>query len=130
MQTKSDYTERFKLTEAMLKYGGNFMQRLAMAMRSADPDNFRRILEAFPEVLLEYGPETRFYEYTHSPELTESQSWSVAKTTGPRRLLSSVITASISIVTFFTGFSIALVVSIYISSVIDRNVPAPSHKAQ
>jgi hypothetical protein len=74
MQTKLDYTERFKLTEAMLKYGGNFMQKLAMAMRSADPDNFHRILEAFPEVLLEYGPETRFYEYTHSPELTESQS--------------------------------------------------------
>jgi hypothetical protein len=33
-------------------------------------------------------------------------------------------------VTFFAGFSIALVVSIYISSVIDRSVPAPSHKAQ
>ena len=74
MQTTLDYTERFKLTEAMLKYGGNFMQKLATAMRSADPDNFRRILEAFPEVLIEYGPETRFYEYTHSPELTESQS--------------------------------------------------------
>ena len=74
MQTKLDYTERFKLTEAMIKYGGNFIQNLAVAMRSADPDNYRRILEAFPEVLLVYGPGTRFYEYTHSPELTESQS--------------------------------------------------------
>ena len=74
MQTKSDYTERFKLTEAMIKYGGNFMQNLAVAMRSADPDNYLRLLEAFPEVLLVYGPGTRFYEYTHSPEPIESQS--------------------------------------------------------
>lgn len=74
MQTEFDYTERFKLTEAMLKYGGNFTQKLAMAMRSADPDNFRRILKAFPEVLLEYGPDTRFYEHTPSPEPIEFQS--------------------------------------------------------
>ena len=74
MQTKLDYTERFKLTEAMIKYGGNFMQKLAMAMRSADPDNFCRIVTAFPEVLLEYGPGTRFYEHTHSPKPIEPQS--------------------------------------------------------
>lgn len=44
----------WEVTEAMIRYGGNFVQNLARLIRAADADNKRRLVEAFPEYLAEY----------------------------------------------------------------------------
>jgi len=44
----------YDVTEAMLKYGGSFVQQLARLIRLADADNKRRLVDAFPEYLAEY----------------------------------------------------------------------------
>lgn len=38
----------------MDKYGGNFVRKLADAMRAADPENLERIKAAFPEIIQRY----------------------------------------------------------------------------
>jgi len=38
----------------MERYGGNFISRLASAMIAADPENFQRLCNAFPEVVDKY----------------------------------------------------------------------------
>ena len=48
------------LTENMQKFGGHFCTKLADAIRVADSTNKHRILHAFPEMILDYGPESRF----------------------------------------------------------------------
>jgi hypothetical protein len=60
--TDLNYSNRYQLTEAMIRYGGSFFQKLASAMRSADSTNFQRILDCFPEILDQYGPDSRFYK--------------------------------------------------------------------
>jgi hypothetical protein len=77
MQTEFDYIDRFQLTEAMIRYGGGFYQKLAAAMRSADAGNFQRILTAFPEILEQYGPESRFYKSAKS--ITDDPTWPDSK---------------------------------------------------
>jgi len=48
------------LTETMQRYGGHFCTNLANAIRAADSTNKHRILHAFPEMIRDYGPESRF----------------------------------------------------------------------
>lgn len=44
----------YDITEAMIRYGGNFVQQLGQLMRAADEDNRRRLVEAFPEYMQQY----------------------------------------------------------------------------
>ena len=38
----------------MQRYGGNFVSNLAQTMIAADPDNFQRLCNAFPEIVDKY----------------------------------------------------------------------------
>lgn len=44
----------FEVIEAMVTYGGSFVQQLGRLIRLADADNKRRLVEAFPEYIAEY----------------------------------------------------------------------------
>jgi len=55
--THQDY---FVLTETMIRYGGNFMQKLAEAIRAADSDNKQKIIDVYPDVVEKYGPNSAF----------------------------------------------------------------------
>ncbi len=57
-------TEVHTTTEAMLRYGGRFFRSLATAIRYADNENRERIFLAFPKILSEYGPQSKFYNPT------------------------------------------------------------------
>ena len=39
----------------MRRYGGNFVSKLAEAMVAADPNNFRILVEAFPQIVEKYA---------------------------------------------------------------------------
>lgn len=52
----------YDVTEAMITYGGNFVQQLGRLIRAADSDNKRRLVEAFPEYLEQYRELARFRE--------------------------------------------------------------------
>lgn len=45
----------FILIENMRQFGGNFVARLADAMAAADPQNYQRICDAFPEIVQKYS---------------------------------------------------------------------------
>lgn len=53
-------TQMFETAQRMIKYGGSFVSSLGQAMIYADPTNTKRIMNAFPEYIQEYGPEGRF----------------------------------------------------------------------
>ena len=44
-----DYDEAQIVGKNMMQYGGSFVRALGAALLRADPDNARRIREAFPE---------------------------------------------------------------------------------
>jgi hypothetical protein len=44
----SDFTDH-DVTEAMIKFGGGFVQQLGQLYRRGDSDNRKRLLAAFPE---------------------------------------------------------------------------------
>jgi hypothetical protein len=44
----------------MDQYGGSFVSAIAQALRYADPTNRQRLLDAFPELVAKYGPDTKF----------------------------------------------------------------------
>jgi len=46
--------EKIRLIANMERYGGNFISRLAQAMIAADPENFQRLCNAFPEIVKKY----------------------------------------------------------------------------
>jgi hypothetical protein len=48
------------LTETMSQFGGNFCKKLADAIRAADSNNKQKLIEAFPEIVKDYGPGSRF----------------------------------------------------------------------
>jgi hypothetical protein len=52
METEKDY----ETVELMQKYGGSFVQALAVACTKADQHNFRTIKKAFPQYFAEYDP--------------------------------------------------------------------------
>lgn len=44
----------YDVTQAMLTYGGSFVEKLALLFRAADPVNQARIKNAFPDYWLQY----------------------------------------------------------------------------
>ena len=44
------------------QYGGSFYQALGNAGLAADPNNKRRILDAFPEMVATYGAASRLHQ--------------------------------------------------------------------
>lgn len=60
MQTLS-YTETFYTFTAMQRHGGGFCAALAQAWFKADGANKRRIEGAFPHLLADFGPASRYY---------------------------------------------------------------------
>jgi hypothetical protein len=57
-----DHIERYYTEAAMMQFGGSFVSKLGATMRSADPHNFNRLIEAFPECINLYGPNSCFYK--------------------------------------------------------------------
>jgi 2-oxo-4-hydroxy-4-carboxy--5-ureidoimidazoline (OHCU) decarboxylase len=55
--TESDF---YLMTTLMQRYGGHFMTKLADAIRAADQTNRFRIIHAFPEIVRDFGPDSRF----------------------------------------------------------------------
>lgn len=45
---------QWHVTEAMIRYGGSFVQGLGRLFRQADHDNKERLLRAFPEYFATY----------------------------------------------------------------------------
>lgn len=54
--------ERHRTFETMQKHGGGFCAALAAAWFIGDTHNRARIELAFPHLLNQYGPHSRFYE--------------------------------------------------------------------
>lgn len=48
-------TPKFPLVDNMRQDGGNFLSKLADAMVAADPDNFKKLVEAFPQIVEKYS---------------------------------------------------------------------------
>jgi hypothetical protein len=48
------------------KYGGSFYQSMGNAGLAADPNNKRRILAAFPEMVTTYGTASRLHQELRS----------------------------------------------------------------
>lgn len=46
--------ELIPIIEMMEKYGGEFSKSLADCMLKADPDNLRKLVETFPEIIEKY----------------------------------------------------------------------------
>ena len=44
----------WEIVEAMRRYGGSFVQALAVCVQRADPENLQRLKAAFPELWAEY----------------------------------------------------------------------------
>jgi hypothetical protein len=44
------------------QYGGSFYQAMGNAGLAADPNNKRRILQAFPEMVATYGPASKLHQ--------------------------------------------------------------------
>ncbi len=65
-------TQKFPLVDNMRAKGGNFVSRLADAMVAADPVNFSRLCDAFPEIVGQYKSETSVvYTWTDCRRITE-----------------------------------------------------------
>jgi len=50
----------YVLTETMSRYGGHFCKKLSEAIRAADSNNKQKIIDAFPEIVKDYGPGSVF----------------------------------------------------------------------
>ena len=50
-----NHDEKMKLIQAMKRYGGGFVQKLAEAMVYADARNLQRIIDAFPDYVRKYS---------------------------------------------------------------------------
>ena len=53
-------TELHTMITRMNTYGGSFVSSIAQALRFADPTNRQKLLDAFPNLVQEYGPGSRF----------------------------------------------------------------------
>ena len=53
----------------MDQYGGSFVSSIAQALRYADPNNRQRLLDAFPELVAKYGPDTKFAQAQQTVEV-------------------------------------------------------------
>lgn len=45
---------------AMARYGGGFVQQLYVLLRVADPENYARLEQAFPEIFERYRAAARY----------------------------------------------------------------------
>jgi len=54
MSTIEDTYESQQVAKAMIRYGGGFVSHLGEALTRADPDNMKRIKQAFPEYWEKY----------------------------------------------------------------------------
>lgn len=55
--TPNQLTQMICLMESR---GGSFVSALALALRYADPSNRARLLDAFPDIVKKYGPDSTF----------------------------------------------------------------------
>ena len=55
--------EVYEMICRMENYGGSFVVALSQAFRIADPTNKQKLLEAFPNYVEEYGPNSKFPAY-------------------------------------------------------------------
>lgn len=55
--TPNEFTQLICTMEAR---GGSFVSALAQALRYADPTNRKRLLDAFPDIVQKYGPNSMF----------------------------------------------------------------------
>jgi hypothetical protein len=63
---------KFPLVENMQATGGNFVSKLAAAMIAADPVNFSRLCDAFPEIVAKYGGDGQVaYTWADCRRITE-----------------------------------------------------------
>lgn len=61
-------TELHAMIACMDTYGGSFVSSIAQALRFADPKNRQRLLDAFPDLVQKYGPNSPFNK---SKQLTQ-----------------------------------------------------------
>jgi hypothetical protein len=54
--------QRMNTAKTMLQYGGHFAQSIANAYFNGDSHNQGRVVAAFPDMFLKYGPGGAFYE--------------------------------------------------------------------
>ena len=59
--TTADRMQLHQTFEAMERNGGGFCAKLARAWFAADPRNKARIEQAFPELLQDFGPDSRLF---------------------------------------------------------------------
>jgi len=52
--TPDEYDRGWAIEEAMQQMGGGFVQALGKALRTADPMNKAKLLDAFPEYVAQY----------------------------------------------------------------------------
>jgi hypothetical protein len=55
--------EVYEMISRMKSYGGSFVVALASALEKADFNNKQKLLNAFPEYVEEYGPNSKFPAY-------------------------------------------------------------------
>ena len=53
------YDDYYDMLSRMESYGGNFVKALANALRAADPTNRQKLMDAFPNYVNEYGPDSK-----------------------------------------------------------------------
>jgi 2-oxo-4-hydroxy-4-carboxy--5-ureidoimidazoline (OHCU) decarboxylase len=53
-------TELHAMIARMDSYGGSFVSSIAQALRFADPKNRQTLLDAFPDLVQKYGPDSQF----------------------------------------------------------------------
>jgi len=60
--------QEFEVVEAMFDYGGSFVQQLSICFHRADPFNFEKLKDAFPEYWEEYSEIAK----NHGKKINES----------------------------------------------------------
>lgn len=66
--TTLNLAERQLTLRAMTQHGGDFVKALGAAWKLADPINQARIAQAFPNVVVQYGPGSAPYAETARQE--------------------------------------------------------------
>lgn len=82
-----DELKKTTLIENMRRYGGNFVSRLSDAMAAADPVNFERICNAFPDIIEKYARQfhggderimsNQWIEYWSNPGNQNGYQWNM-----------------------------------------------------
>lgn len=53
------YDDYYDMLSRMEYYGGNFVKALSNALKAADPTNRQKLMDAFPNYVEEYGPNSK-----------------------------------------------------------------------